>query len=364
MSLDKIEERGTTLYADRQDEPDTGAEVFYNPEMRTNRDLSVAAAETYFSKGASVLDATAASGIRAFRYSAVAEDLVINDTSKSSVEAVRRGLDANDVDAEVVQRDARRLLADRQYEFDLVDIDPYGSFLPFLDPAATAVRREGLVGLTATDLAGPAGSYPKVGRRRYGSAPLKNEFMHETGLRIYIKEVYRAFARHNRSFKPVLCFHQGHYSRVMGSVHDSKQGANRNLDNIGYLSFCPECRWRALERAGECRNCDSGVRNAGPLWTGRLSDARFASDVAEWIPEGWTGSKDFAARIEAEADIPTPFYDLHELASAAKTQCPPIDEFVEDLRGTGYPATRSHFSHTGVRTTAPIGQLHDLCRKL
>jgi len=162
VSLDKIEERGTTLYADRQDEPDTGAEVFYNPEMRTNRDLSVAAAETYFSKGASVLDATAASGIRAFRYSAVAEDLVINDTSKSSVEAVRRGLDANDVDAEVVQRDARRLLADRQYEFDLVDIDPYGSFLPFLDPAATAVRREGLVGLTATDLAGPAGSYPTL----------------------------------------------------------------------------------------------------------------------------------------------------------------------------------------------------------
>jgi tRNA G26 N,N-dimethylase Trm1 len=59
VSLDEIEERGTMLYAERQDEPDTGAEVFYNPEMRTNRDLSIAAAETYFGGGASVLDATA-----------------------------------------------------------------------------------------------------------------------------------------------------------------------------------------------------------------------------------------------------------------------------------------------------------------
>jgi tRNA (guanine26-N2/guanine27-N2)-dimethyltransferase len=193
---------------------------------------------------------------------------------------------------------------------------------------------------------------------------LKNEFMHETGLRIYIKEVYRAFARHNRSFKPVLCFHQGHYSRVIGSVRDSKQGANRNLDNIGYVSFCPKCRWRALERTEECRNCGSNVRNAGPLWTGRMSDARFASSTAERVPESWTESKELAARLEAEADIPTPFYDLHELASAAETQCPPIEEFVDDLRGTGYPTTRSHFSHTGVRTTAPIDQLHDLCRNL
>jgi N2,N2-dimethylguanosine tRNA methyltransferase len=364
VSLDEIEERGAILYAEKQDEPNTHAEVFYNPEMRTNRDLSVAAAKVYFDEDVAVLDATAASGVRGFRYSGVAEELVLNDTSDSSVDAIRRGLDANNLDAEVVQRDARRLLADRQYEFDLVDVDPYGSFLPFLDPAATAVRREGLIGLTATDLAGPAGSYPKVGRRRYGSVPLKNEFMHETGLRIYVKEVYRAFARHNRSFKPLLCFHQGHYSRVMGSVYDSKQGANRNLDNIGYLSFCPECRWRRLERAEECRNCGSSVRNAGPLWTGRISDSRLTSDMAGRIPESWNESKELVDRLEAEADIPTPFYDLHELASAADTQCPPIDDFVGELRETGYPATRSHFSHTGVKTTAPIDQLHDLCREV
>jgi len=362
--VEKIEERDTVLYAERQEEPDTSAEVFYNPEMGTNRDLSVAAAKIYFDEKPRVLDATAASGIRGFRYADHARELTLNDTSSAAIEAIRRGLEANSLEAEVVQTDARTLLAERSYCFDLVDVDPYGSFLPFLDPAVTSLRHGGLMGLTATDLAGPAGSYPKVSRRRYGSQPLKNEFMHETGLRIYLKEVYRAFARHNRSFNPLVCFHQGHYTRIVGSVHDSKQGANRNLENTGHLSFCPRCRWRALERQESCGNCGHTTQTAGPLWTGRTSDSRFLENLAENIPEDWENAVSLVGRLVVEADIPVPFYDLHELASAAGTPCPPIDDFVQSLEDKGYPAARAHFSDTGMKTTAPIDQLHDLCSQL
>jgi tRNA (guanine26-N2/guanine27-N2)-dimethyltransferase len=81
--------------------------------------------------------------------------------------------------------------------------------------------------------------------------------MHETGLRIYLKEVFENYARYDKCFDPKFCWHEQHYTRVMGRVTESKKRTNRSLDNIGYLSFCPECRWRKLERKDRCENCGS-----------------------------------------------------------------------------------------------------------
>ncbi|MFB6147973.1 MAG: tRNA (guanine(10)-N(2))-dimethyltransferase, partial [Candidatus Nanohaloarchaea archaeon] len=350
-------ERGFTVFAERDDEPDRESEVFYNDDMVANRDLSKVAAEVFIEENdieeARIADALAASGIRGFRYSELG-NVVMNDADPSAVEAVEKGLEENGIDAEVVEKDANVFLSEHRNYFNVIDVDPFGPFTAYLDSAARAANYQSLAGLTATDNAAPAGSYPKVCERRYGSTPLKNSFMHETGLRIYLKEAFRNFARHDKDFDPRLCWHQRHYSRVTGRVTESKQRANSHTEDIGYLSFCPSCRWRRLERNTSCPVCGTETRIAGPLWTGKFADRRFTERMLEKMPEDWEKAREILEMVHNEAEILTPFYDLHELASVLDIQVPQRDRVIEEIDDKGYPVSRTHFSPTGLRTDAPI----------
>ncbi|MFB6216328.1 MAG: hypothetical protein ABEJ72_05075, partial [Candidatus Aenigmatarchaeota archaeon] len=255
-----MEERGYRIFVPEEEEPDRESEVFYNREMITNRDLSVISAETFLEQAGiqdpRICDALAASGIRGFRYSELGE-VHINDSNPSAVEAIREGLEENNISAEIHEEDANVLLSEMRNVFHIVDIDPFGPFTPYLDSAARAANHSSLVGLTATDNSSTSGSYPKVCKRRYGSTPLKESFMHEVGLRIYLKEAFRNFARYDKDFDPKLSWHERHYSRVTGRVTESKQRTNSSLENVGYLSFCPDCRWRKLQKQDECANCEN-----------------------------------------------------------------------------------------------------------
>lgn len=365
--MEKLEERGLSVFAEKDDEPDKESEVFYNREMISNRDLSVTAAEVFIEEAGidepRIADALGASGIRGFRYADLGE-VVINDSNPQAVESIERGLEENDLDAEIVEGDANVFLSEHRNYFNIIDIDPFGSFTAYLDSAARAANYQSLAGLTATDNAAPAGSYPKVCERRYGSTPLKNSFMHETALRIYIKEAFQNFARFDKDFDPKICWHEQHYSRVTGRVTESKRRANRNTENIGYLSFCPECRWRALERVPECDECGSETNTAGPLWTGKIADRRFTGKMLEEIPEEWENSREILELVHQEAEILTPFYDLHELASILDIEVPKRDRVIDAIDEKGYPVSRTHFSPTGFRTDAPISDIKDIIRGL
>ena len=351
-----MEERGVEIFVPEEEEPDKDSNVFYNKDMKNNRDISEAALKVFRQKievpEFNIADALAASGVRGFRY-ADHGNIYLNDTNPKAIESIGKGLEENGIEAEISEQDANVFLSENRNFFHFIDIDPFGPFTPYLDSTARAANYQSFVGLTATDNAVPAGSYKKTCMRRYGSTPLKNSLMHETGLRIYIKEVFQNFARYDKCFDPKICWHERHYSRVMGRVTESKSRANRALENIGYMSFCPECRWRKLERVDECGYCGSEVKLAGPLWTGKISDQRFTEEVLEEMPEDWE-SRELIELLDSEAEILTPFYDLHEMASATGVMAPKREKVIEDLREKGYPVSRTHFSPTGIRTDAPI----------
>ena len=363
--MEKGEERGVKFYSSQESRMDT--EVFFNEDMKTNRDLSYTAAKVFSKKTDEemrIADALAASGIRGMRYTDIGE-VWINDANPSAVEAIRKGLEENNLDAEVSEEDTNVFLSQSKNFYHYIDIDPYGSFTNFLDSAARATHHNGFAGFTATDNAAPAGSYPTVCQRRYGSKPLKNSFMHETGLRIYLKEVFENYARYDKCFDPKFCWHEQHYTRIMGRVTESKKRTNRSLDNIGYLSFCPKCRWRKLERKDRCGNCgNEDLDIAGPLWTGKFLDQRFTEEMIEEIPEEWKESRKLLKKAHNEAEIITPFYDLHELCSHLKTSVPKQQEFIEALRDKGYPVSNTHFSPTGFRTDAPIDNILELVKSI
>lgn len=358
-------ERGYTIFAPEEKDPDKDSEVFFNTEMRLNRDLSEIASRVFRDRidveSYRVADPLSGSGIRGFRYSEHADEVHLNDSNPEAVESIKKGLEENGIEAEVHEKDANVFLSENWNRFHLVDIDPFGPFTNFLDSAVRAANHRSLVGLTATDNSAPTGSYRTVCRRRYGAEPLKNSFMHETALRIYIREAFRNFARFDKCFEPKVCWHERHYSRVIGRVTESKKRTNRNLGNIGELSFCPECRWRKLERAAACGNCgNTDLAYAGPLWTGKLSDQRFTGDMLEEIPDEWQESREFLQKIDSEAEILTPFYDVHELASTVEVSVPPRDELIGSLRDRGYPVSRTHFSPTGFRTDAPVSDVREM----
>lgn len=363
-----MEERGFRVYAPEEEEPTRDSEVFFNDEMLLNRDISQVAGELFrdqvnideFVAG----DMLAASGIRGFRYSGIADKLVLNDANPEAIKSIEKGLEANSIDAHVYNKDANVLMSENWKHFNLLDIDPFGPFTSYLDSAARAINYNGFIGLTATDNSAASGSYPTVCRRRYGSEPLRNSFMHETGLRIYIKEVFRNFARYDKCFDPKICFQHRHYARIMGRVTESKKRTNRALEDIGYLSFCPECRWRKLERVSECGNCGSEVEHAGPLWTGKLSDSRFTEKMVEKMPEEWDDSKEFLKLVDAESEMKVPFYDLHEMASSVDVSVPKRERFIEELRDRGYPVSRTHFEPTGFRTEAHIEDIRQVMESL
>lgn len=364
-----MEERGWELVAPDEEEPDRNSEVFFNREMLENRDISAIAGKVFAKITEKdefhTCDALAASGIRGFRYSEFSDQLVLNDVNPSARENIRSGLERNGIGAEVKGDDANVLLSENRNRFHLIDIDPFGPFADYLDSTARAANHSSFVGLTATDNAAPAGSYSKVCRRRYGSKPLKNSFKHETGLRIYIKEVFENFARFDKAFDPKVCFHKRHYSRVMGRVTESKSRCNRSLEDIGFLSFCQECMWRELERKEECENCgNEDVRTAGPLWTGKFVDHRFTSKMLEEMPEEWESSRNLLSKLHDGAEIVKPYYDLHAVCSNMGISSPKRDEVIEEIYEIGYPVSRTHFSPTGLRTDAPIDQIKDVIRDL
>lgn len=361
-----MQERGYTIFVPEEQEPGKDSEVFYNRDMQTNRDLSFTAAKVFKQQveleNPRICDALSGSGIRGFRYSELGQ-VHLNDTNPEAVESIKRGLEENDLNAEVSQKDANVFLSEHRNFFHVIDVDPFGSFASYLDSAARASNHSSLAGFTATDNAAPAGSYPEVCRRRYASRPLKNSFMHETGLRIYIKAAFENFARYDKDFDPKVCWHQQHYSRVTGRVTESKSRTNRSLDSIGHLSFCENCRWRKLERKEECPECGSETQVAGPLWTGKLADRRFTEKMLEEMPEGWEEGRELLELVHAEAEILTPFYDLHELSSVLDIEVPKRNRVIAAIDQKGYPVTRTHFSPTGFRTDAPIGDVKQILRE-
>ncbi len=361
-----IEERGYKIPYQSQDEPRKDDKVFYNKVMKKNRDITEVALKTYkkhFSNNQDlkICDPLAGTGIRGIRYSKYAKKTLINDANPSAVEIINKAIDKNDIkNTEVTEKDANLLLSENFNQFDYLDIDPYGSFVHFLDSAARASKYHSMAGFTATDNAAPTGTYPTVCKRRYGSKPLKTSYKHEIAVRIYIKEIFRNYARFDKAFEPLVSFQEKHYVRIMGRVTESKKRTNKNLNNLGYLSHCDGCLWRKLDKVDECPNCGKETRKAGPLWTGRINDRRFTEKMIEETPEGWKDIKETIKTIDKEAEIIKPFYDIHNVCSNLSTSAPKLQDVIEQLREKGYPAHKTDFSHVGIRTSADIQDVKEI----
>jgi len=350
--------------------PPSSVAVFYNPAMRTNRDVAVAAIAC-FSKNDpqySYLDALSASGIRGLRIAnEVGLNTTMSDWEENSVKLIKRNIELNNLaNCSALRRNANVVMLDGS--FDIIDLDPFGTPAPFLDAACFSTKR--LLCVTATDTAPLCGAHKKAGIRNYSAVPLKTEYHPEMGVRILMGAVARTLAKYDKSMIPLLSYASAHYVRLFASVKKGIVEADKCLENMGFISHCFNCgrrEWKhglAVHIEEKCPVCGHKTSLAGPLWLGRLHDREFCEQVLEEvIKREFKGVDKLISTCRDELEIPM-HYDIHKICKILGITAMSTVELLSVLREKGFQASRTHFSGISFKTDAGMEEIKGIVREL
>lgn len=335
--------------------------VFYNPRMKLNRDVCCSVLRVLTKREkiffADLLAGSGAKGIRVANESA--STVHLNDASKDAYELIKKNAKLNDLKVEVSNKDANLFLQETRFNF--IDIDPFGTPVPFLDNAAMRVEKNGYLGITATDTAPLCGVYPKACFRKYGAKPLRSEFCHEVGLRILLGYVAKTCAKYARGLRCILSHSTEHYFRAYVQLSKGKERAKASLENLGYVYYCRRCLSHGFKKeflpSVEACKCGNKYEVAGPLWLGKIKDGKFCKEVL--AESRYLEDRRLEKLLDLIAqEIENPFYyDVHKLCRLLTVNAPPMVDVITRLKEKGYSASRTHFSPTGVKTDAPVEEL-------
>lgn len=317
--------------------------AFFNPKMARNRDLLIALLACWPHSHLHMADPLAGTGVRGIRCllelpRRKIDAVAFNDASPRAIAQLRSNVERNGLKESprltVSQQDANLFLLNSR-GFDVIDLDPFGSPAPFLEAAVQRLSRRGLLAVTATDTAALAGTSPKVCLRRYWARPLRNELMHEIGLRILIRRAQLVGAAHERALLPVLAYAHEHYYRAVFASTKSKQAADAMIAQHAYY------------------------RDAGPMWVGPLGEAALLAKMKS------EAHADFLALLCQEAAHHYfGFFDLHLIAKGLKGPAPQREAVIDALHAKGFGAHATHFSGKAVKTDATIGDVREVVAAL
>ena len=323
------------------------------------------------------LDALCATGSRINRWltelpSEKAERLLLvgADLDEEALEFAKE----NCPGVEFRNEDSRQVLLSSGWQW--IDIDPFGSPVPFLDSAMQSSARRAVMEITATDTAALTGSSASACLRRYGAKIRTDEMAHDSALRLLMATVARTAAQHDRCIMPLLSSWDSHHIRVSVKVRRSIQAANVLEEQLGWRVAMPTSEeLQAATEAGLHPQGSEGEqpfcllplshpirrddkRISGPLWTGALFDDEVLSTMtvgraielcgneAETAVRHWVGESGLA---ETPSLIIT---DM--LPKYCDVGGPPkIIELVAGLQEAGFKAAVARWGAPAIRTDAP-----------
>lgn len=376
-----VEEGLTKIQFPEFDKISSDAPVFYNPHMELNRDISILALQTFQKqedRNINICDLFGGSGIRGVRYKNEIDGVghvFINDISETANEYERHNVELNNLkDIEIFQHDASMFLRMHRGEFDVIDIDPFGTPSPFLDSAGYCSRRNSLLCVTATDTSALCGTYKEPCIRKYNAKPYKSEYCHETGIRILAGFVALTLAKYSKSIEVKLSHSTEHYMRLYIEVKKGSKKSDECLKNIGYISHCKHCLYReenkglATSTPNICPECGEKLIQAGPLWLGEIQNEEFISKmIVESENKKLNTKEDVLKLLEScriEAKSPTTFYDVHKICKILKISAPKLDLVFGNLEKKGFEAVKTHFNPLGIKTNAPLKKIKEIIKTL
>ncbi len=333
--------------------------VFYNPQKKFDRDVSIEVLKYVLPKNANVLDMLSASGVFGLRIASELETGIVylNDKNPKAVELMKRNVERNrDVlkaDIKISNYDARKIAGKLEEKFDYIDIDPFGSPVPFLPSAFLLIKHKGIISVTATDTGALYGTYKNACIRKYNSIPLKISESHEIGLRILIKRIVEIASMYNIGIDVIFSYWYRHIYRVFFRILKGKTHTKRSLEKIAFFKW--ENGWKFYP-IWEGRFEDKVY---GPIWVGKLWDQEIAEKLGEKFKE--------LKELREEYKIPTEYnihYNIHRICKEFKIgMIKKKREVIESLRKRGYLASPTIFSGTGVRTNAEFEVIKEILSK-
>jgi len=343
--------------------------VFFNPEMKLNRDISILLLRSIPDKQLRILDLLAGSGIRSVRFlkelpTSKIKDITINDNSKKSVKLIQKNLKLNKLKAKVLNKDANELLIHSE-GFDYIDIDPFGSPNAFLDNAIRRLARNGILAVTATDTSALCGSYISACKRKYWATPVRNYMMHETGIRILIRKVQLVAAQYDKALVPIFSHSTKHYMRVYFRCAKSKIAVDSILSNHKYLLFCSKCLSITIHPQNKDICCKKSMTWAGPLWTGQLWDRKVILSMLKKLDKNNPELLNFISILNAESKISVPyFYSTPGICKNLRKSCPKQESITKSIRKAGFKSAQTHFVLDGIRSKIEINKLKKIIKSL
>ncbi|MHA1596575.1 MAG: tRNA (guanine(10)-N(2))-dimethyltransferase [Candidatus Asgardarchaeia archaeon] len=348
-------------------------EVFYNPEKRFDRDLSVELLRVWASKKkeVSVCDLLSGTGIRGLRYAVEVKNtsfIVMNDLNAKAYETIKKNVEMNreKIDGKEVlveNMDANKFLLSKDLIYDVIDVDPFGTPLPFIESSISRLRFGGLLMVTATDTAPLSGRYPFKCFARYFSNSGRCEFYPEMAMRILVKRIVEKGSEKGCAMVPILVYWGGNYIRAF-FVKSRKSKLKSLLSNVGYLYNCRKCLRKELSKFNEtmemrCPSCMGRRTLFGPLYLGRMLDREMAEGILSNTKNVRIKSLITTLILEDELNVPF-FYTTDSIASKLSIDEPKIELLIEKMRKSGLRAVRVHSLPKGFKVDASIEEVKRL----
>ncbi|KAF7976714.1 hypothetical protein HWV62_5885 [Athelia sp. TMB] len=335
-----------------------------------------------------ILEALSATGLRSIRYAKeipLVKYVIANDLSPAAITAMKRNVDINGLgpstpkeetesapDASpdkphtaskpnlgmvrVNEGDACALMYNHRADrVDVVDLDPYGTAAPFIDPAVQCIND--------------------------GVRSIANVLQ---ALRLVLHTVSTSASRYGRYIQPLLCLSidfyvrlfiriqtapievkkaascQASYDQPLGRITTKTHEASGNV-NIHFKTHAgptvPE----------KCPECHSTLHLAGPMWSGPIHDPAFVGEVLEHLENNQdkyaTAQRMKGMMTVAKEELDSPFYFTpSKIAGSFHCNSPSLDETASALLHAGHKVSRSHAMAGSLKTSATRADLHDIFR--
>ncbi len=353
------------------------APVFYNPNMILNRTLSTLCIEAYRrftgKDSLSICEPLSGTGVRGIRYALEVSNVskvVINDVDEKAYKLMLMNVELNNVKdvVKVFNDDASILMLKlaRNEKFDIVDIDPFGSPIPFIRAAFKLIGNEGMLCVTATDLAVLMGTYMDKCLRRYHAKPLRITFSRELGLRILIGSIARIGLEQDIGIRPLMAYWEKHYYRLYLLVEKDVASAKETLQNLGYAIYRRDGERWLINSYPHIEIRLSNLKVSGPLWIGKLCDVDFMRSlkhVTKLRDQVLNGSLKKLLNLLFEEATATPLYYTSSEVFKGLGREYGRDVIIELLRELGYDSWRTHFDGKGFKTIARFRDIKKIVAK-
>lgn len=351
--MKKIQEESAIIEIPEETKISKKLEVFYNPAMKLNRDLSVLLLNAVENKQMKMADIMAGTGVRSIRFlkelkKNKIKTISVNDLN--SIKKIKSNFKLNEFNKQhkskikLSGKDANEFLM-QSSGFDYIEIDPFGSPNDFLDSSIKRLARNGILAVTATDTSVLCGTYPNAGLRNYWANAYRNGFMHESALRILARKVQLIGAQFNKAMIPMFSYAKEHYVRIFFRCIKGKSECDNLLKQHKFILYNP----KTLEYEISNQNFKKDNIAIGPMYVGTLSDKKLVKKML-----GNSNDRNaikFLTLIYNELDV-VGAYDLHALSRKLKIHVPSYENILKKSKGT-----RTHYNDKAIKTRLSVKEL-------